>query len=331
MKKLMNLVLVALLLPAFMMTSCKKDETTDIQTEVIAFEVLKDYLVEIDMDLNHVIKNADDQKFVTGAPAAADLDTWLAKYYIIDIRKADDFTTLGHIEGAHNVVFTDILTAAEAADKQILVVCYTGQTACYATSLLRLAGYHNAQALKWGMSGWNATFAGSWNNNCSNIAAENEKWSYASAPENVKYEMPTLTLDAIVGTDILKARIEAVVAEGFKTVAGGDVLGNPTDYFVNNYFSEADYSAFGHIEGAHRINPLLLGDESVFNLDPLKKVVTYCYTGQTSAVITAYLKVLGYDAYSMTFGVNGLYNSNTAWSSNQWGGDSNPKDLPYVN
>ena len=33
-------------------------------------------------------------------------------------------------------------------------------------------------------------------------------------------------------------------------------------------------------------------------------VVVYCYSGQTSAYVTAYLKVLGYDAKSLKFGAN---------------------------
>jgi len=32
----------------------------------------------------------------------------------------------------------------------------------------------------------------------------------------------------------------------------------------------------------------------------------------------------------MTFGMNGLYNTNGAWASNQWGGDSKSKDLPLI-
>lgn len=331
----MNYFLVALLLPTLLMTSCKKDDvidTPDTPTpeEVVVFDVLKAHLIDLDMDLNHVIKNADDQKFVTGAPTADALEAWLPKYHIIDIRSAENWAE-GHIEGAVNVTLANVLAEAEnAGEKQILMVCYTGQTACYATSLLRLYGYHDAQALKWGMAGWNPIFSAKWDNNCSSVAAESDKWVFGSAPANVTYEAPVIDLDITDGADILKARVEAVFADGFKAVAGTDVLGNPENYFINNYFNEADYDGFGHIDGSYRINPLLINDESIFNLDPLKQTVTYCYTGQTSAVITAFLRVLGYDAYSMTFGVNGLYNNNTAWSTNQWGGDSNPKELPYV-
>ena len=57
------------------------------------------------------------------------------------------------------------------------------------------------------------------------------------------------------------------------------------------------------------INPTSGEEFAMTNLDPSKKIVTYCYTGQTSAVITAYLRVLGYEAYSLKFGLNKLYNS----------------------
>jgi rhodanese-related sulfurtransferase len=112
-------------------------------------------------------------------------------------------------------------------------------------------------------------------------------------------------------------------------VNGSDVLSNPAEYFINNYFSETDYLGFGHIANAYRINPLLLSDNSYLGLDPAAnaKVVTYCYTGQTSAVITAYLRVLGYDAYSLKFGMNGLYNDNPAWTANKWS-NGVPKNFP---
>jgi len=116
-----------------------------------------------------------------------------------------------------------------------------------------------------------------------------------------------------------------------KTVKGQDVLDNPGDYFVNNFFNANDYSAFGHVANAYRINPFHLADNTYKGHNSSGKVVTYCYTGQTSAVITAYLRVLGYDAYSLLFGMNGLYHSNDAWKSNQWGvGSSVPKDLPLI-
>ncbi len=322
MKKYLIYTLLFAFVATSLFTGCKEDPCDC--NEVVAFDVLTEHLQAIDMDLNHVIKNANDQKFVMGAPA----DGNLSSKYIMDIRGAADFAT-GHIDGAVNVAFKDILTSAASASKPILVVCYTGQTACYATSLLRLYGHHDAQALKWGMSGWNPTFD-KWTPNIANIADGHSNWTNAAAIANQTFGNPTINSSTTSGAALLKERVEAVVAEGFKGVAPADVLDSPSNYFINNYFSEADHTGFGHIDGAYRVLPLGITDGSIFNLDPSEQVVTYCYTGQTSAVITAFLRVLGYDAYSLKFGMNGLYNSNSAWSANQWGGDSNPKNLDYV-
>ena len=168
MKKLLIFFIGLLVIPALTLTSCDRgDEITD--GEVVstsAFELMKSYMVQNNLDISNIVTNTDGKMFVTGAPAEADLDAFLATYYIMDIRSSADFLT-AHISGAHNVAFKDILTTAATTTKPILVVCYTGQTACYATALLRLYGYPSTVALKWGMSGWNPATAGSWNNSTS--------------------------------------------------------------------------------------------------------------------------------------------------------------------
>lgn len=333
MKKL-SLLLIGLLLVPTLFTSCDRgDDPADNNVVATpAFTLMTEYMVQNNRDINNILTNTDNQKFVVGAPAADALQTFLDTYYIMDIRSNTDFLT-AHIEGANNVAFSDILTTAATTTKPILVVCYTGQTACYATALLRLYGYPSTRSLKWGMSGWNASTAGPWNSKIgSNLADGHTNWTYQGAPANLVFDEPTISTTLTDGEAILKQRVEAVVAAGFSaaTASGSDVLNNPSQYFINNYFSEGDYTGFGHINGAYRILPLTLGDDSYLGLDPAAnaKVITYCYTGQTSAVMTACLRVLGYDAYTMTFGMNGIYNTNPSWTTNQWGGDSNPKDLP---
>ncbi|MCT4591546.1 MAG: rhodanese-like domain-containing protein [Carboxylicivirga sp.] len=330
MKNLFRYSFLMLAISAMIFTGCKDDNATENPTTKPS-QVLMDHLVNIDMDLNHVLKNGDGAKFVMGAPA----DGNVSGKYVIDIRSAAKFAE-GHITNAVNVPdFKNILTEAAKADKPILVVCYTGQTACYATSLLRLYGYHDAQALKWGMSGWNAT-TDSWTPQIDNLADGHANWTYdATSPSSSVYDIPEFMSTGTTGEMILKERVEYVVSQGFKTVKADDVLETPSNYYINNYFSTTDYGSFGHINGAYRLHTLLIKPTSadisaVTNLDPDKKVVTYCYTGQTSAVITAYLRVLGYDAYSLTFGMNKLFNSEDSWTTNQWGGDSNPKNLPLV-
>ena len=51
-------------------------------------------------------------------------------------------------------------------------------------------------------------------------------------------------------------------------------------------------------------------DNYLKSLPTDKKIVVYCYTGQTSAQTSAYLGVLGYDAYSLLYGVNAMDRDN---------------------
>jgi rhodanese-related sulfurtransferase len=263
---------------------------------------------------------ADGSAFTTNE----EVNTFLAAYHIIDLRSSGDFNA-GHINGAKNVAFANILAEITAAGaKKMLVVCYTGQTACYATGLLRLYGKADAVALKWGMSGWNASYDRWTANTTANPASTSgANWTTAAAPTEATYELPTITSALTEGSAILKERVETIVSQGFtensQYITATTLLANPSNYFINNYFSAANYTEFGHVVGAHRINPMTLASTvagtMMKNLDPSKTIVTYCYTGQTSAIITAYLRVLGYNAYSLSFGMNGLYNSNTAWGT----------------
>ncbi len=312
-------IMTLLLVTAMVFTGCKRDNDDTFNAQ----KALTEYLVAQDLDINKIIDG-----FVMGAPADGNMST----FHVIDIRSAEDFSA-GHIEGAVNVPFANILTEAANATKPIVVACYTGQTATYAVSLLRLSGYTTAKALKWGMSGWNPVFANSpkgWNGKTGSIAVSHANWNTNPAPSNLTYDSPVFTSTSTDPAEILRARVAQVISEGFKTVSADDVLATPGSFFINNYFSEAHYLGYGHIAGAVRIQPMLVGDASVKFNDSSKKVVTYCYTGQTSAAITAYLRVIGYDAYSMLFGMNKLYHSSSTWTANQWGVTDTPKTLPYV-
>lgn len=336
MKRLSLLFIAFLLVPSLFLTSCDRGDDVVGAAGEASFTTLKNYMIANNLDINLINTNVDGEVFVVGAPADADLAAFLAKYYIMDLRSAAVFAA-GHIEGAKNVDFANILTEAQnAGSKPILMVCYTGQTACYATSLLRMYGYTHTQALKWGMSGWNNLTADSWNAKIGvEIAKGHSNWSFSTAPANLSFDEPNISSFSTDGAQILKERVEQVVADGFKTAAGGDVLASPNNYFVNNYFSETDYTSFGHIANAYRIKEDLLLSTNGYlalNSSSTAKIASYCYTGQTSAILTAWLRVLGYDAYSITFGMNGFYNTNPAWTSNQWGvGTSVPKNLPLVN
>ncbi|NQT24909.1 rhodanese-like domain-containing protein [candidate division KSB1 bacterium] len=307
-QKVLRYVVLALMAVAILFAGCK-GKVNEPEAAAAAYEVLTDYLVANDMDLSDVLN--------AGFIVAADVAGNEANYYIMDIRSADDFAA-GRIAGAVQSTLGTIVTdAGNSGGNPIIVVCKSGQTAGHAVIALRLSGYSTAQVLKFGMSSWSAAFDG-WTSNTGNIAVGHANWSTDATATPAVFDAPGLSVTASEGAAILAERVTAMLTGGFKAVAGSDVLTTPANYFINNYFAEADVATYGHISGAYRINPLTLENGEISNLDPTKTVVTYCWTGQTSSMITAYLTVLGFDATSLKFGVNGLIYDNL--TAHKWTG-----------
>lgn len=284
---------------AIFLTGCKDDPVEVDQSE---FETLTQYMAQNDLDLPDVLNG-----WVTsgGGINVDPTDYSVPDYYVIDIRGAADFDA-GHIKDAHNVAFTGIIDEApNAAGKPILVVCYTGQTAARAVGLLRLMGYE-AKSLKWGMSSWHSDFAGKWNANAADVTSTN--WVKGDTPPaNQEFGSPTFVTNDADGASILEARVRAALTMDW-AVSKTNVLDNPSNYFINNKWSLASWDAYGHVTGAYRIDEDL-NLSGLKYLSPNETVVTYCYTGQTSSITTAWLDVLGYDGRSMLFGANGIVHS----------------------
>lgn len=308
MEKLMRIFAMMLMVSAMILAGCSKSDDDEEPTPAPTpkFEILKDYMINNNMDIDVVVSSWIIDAAGVNAKGVAD-------FYIMDIRGIDDYNA-GHIEGAVHSSLGTIVADAAAATKSILVVCYTGQTAGHAVVALRLSGYADAKVLKWGMSGWNSTLSGPWNNNIGNTASDYPS-SWAAAPGNITSPVVYSTVPNIQSTSsdgaiILAERVAALTTNGFNGVNNTDVLANPTDFFINNYWAEADVAEYGNIQPAYRLNPFTLAGESYKNLDPTKAIVTYCWTGQTSSMMTAYLYVMGYDAKSLKFGVNGMIYDN---------------------
>ena len=297
----MKKLLAILMIPLFIAVSCKKVEDEPAAT-TNSYKTLTTYLVDNNMDLPQITTD-----WIVGPPALADVQTFIDGYNIIDIRGGSDFAT-SHIEGATNSTLADILTTAAGTTKPILVVCYTGQTAAHAVVALKLSGFE-AKLLKWGMSGWTSTLSAPWEGNSGPVngitAIGHSNWVTTATTPVATFADPSLTLSGD-GAAMLKARVQLMLTNGFKASKNVDVLTTPSDYFINNYWAQADVDHYGHIAEAYRVNPLSIAGGEMSNLDPAKTVVTYCWTGQTSSMVTAYLNVIGYNATSLTFGANGM-------------------------
>jgi len=319
MKKLNILLLGFIFALFFVTTSCEKEKTETVNES----EVLAKYLESTDSPLKKDFVNTD-MPTIIAASEVKTLNT-TNQVYIMDIRSATDFAA-GHIANAHNVAFADILTHIKgvnlASYTKVAIVCYTGQTAGYAASLLRLMGYDKVYSMKWGMCAWNAAFASRWNNAVANGNAYASQFVTTATSKGAKGDMPVLTTGKTTGKEILEARIATLLTEGFTpaSISNQTVFGNLSANYILNYWSTAHY-ALGHIPGAIQYTPkeTIKYAVDLTTLPTNKPVVVYCYTGQTSAFLTAYLRLLGYDAKSLLFGVNGMsYDMMVANSMSIW-------------
>ena len=303
MEKFMKYFMLVLMVSAVVLAGCSKSDDEEEQPTppaTPAYEVLKNYMVANNLDVDAVISG-----WITDAASVNSKGT--DDYHIIDIRGEDAFNG-GHIDGAIPATLATVLDAAEGATKPILVVCFSGQSAGHAVIALRLSGYADAKVLKFGMAGWNNEFAAPWLNNIGDGAEGTGSW--IAAPGNItasaEFDQPVIETSFTEGADILAERVDFMLANGFQGVGHDVVLANPGNYFINNYWALTDVETYGNITGAYRIQPFTLAAGEDIHLDPSATVVTYCWTGQTSSMMTAYLTVLGYNATSLKFGVNSM-------------------------
>lgn len=284
------------------------------QAEQTTFQTLTTYLAANDLDLPDILTDsAGNPDWFIKPPAfipnAAD-------YFVIDVR-ADSVYEKGHIPGAVRSSFRNVLTTAkQAGDKPIVVVCHTGQGAAFAIVALRLSGYDDAKVLVFGMSVWGSEFD-AWSAHTSDTAVGHTNWTTDAAASPESFGDPTITSAQTEGSTILGERVQALLEGGPRMVAGPRVLNAPEDYFVNVYWPSDTLAKYGHIAGAYNIvGTLSIAGGGLGNLDPSRTIVTYCYTGQAAAVVTAYLTVLGFDARFMAFGANGMIHSEL--ESSKW-------------
>lgn len=308
--------MLAILFIAFAATSCSEDEDPINEAQVLA-----EYLESPDGGGDYA--NTAMGAYVT-AEAVKSLMPVANGVYIIDIRSAETFAT-GHIEGAVNIAAADVLAHLDGMDvtpyDKVAIVCYSGQTAAWLTNLCRISGYTNVFSMKWGMSSWNAKFD-SWSGKTSNMySAMFKTQGYDKGAEG---SLPSLNTGQTEGAAILDARLDVILAEGFgaAAISAADVYANLDDYYIVNYWPENHYLNPGHIEGATQYTPKeSMGLDTYLKTLPTDKtIVVYCYTGQTSANMASYLRVLGYDAKSLKFGCNSMIYDNmpaAKWSEAQ--------------
>ncbi len=297
--------MLAILIVPFFMVSCDKDEDPP---EINEAEVLVKYME----DPNSPAANYGNGGLAIKSAEATHTGLAAGKVLAIDIRAANHFAE-GHIPGDHvvNLAAGAVREYIDSNDlsayDEIHIVCYSGQTASWLTSLLQLAGYKNVYSMKFGMSAWHVDFD-KWGAKVNNEKAT--LFVATSTDKAAEGDLPILTTGFEDGADIFEARFDAVLAEGFGTaaVSATGVYDDLAGHYIINYWPNAEYIDPGHIDGAIQYTPSedLAFDTYLKTLPTNMPIAVYCYTGQNSARVAAYLRLMGYNAKSLTYGANGM-------------------------
>lgn len=282
--------------------------TEPVATEAPKVDVVAEAVNAYFANMPEDIYKISEKDFVDKVKAGEDM-------FILDIRTAEEYAK-GHIKGAVNAPWGSAIAASLEklpADKPVMVYCYTGQTAGQAVATLNMAGI-NARSVN---LGWNLGISKVEGVDAITETTVND-FSEAAAVQ-VKPEIKAaLTayydgLEAVKGTTFENYKISEDEAK--KLVDAKD-----TNTLFLSVRKAEDY-AKGHIEGAINI-PFAKGMEQQFSILPKdKKIVVYCYTGQTAGQVVAGLRLLGYDAVSMHSGMGTPATGTSGWMN---------KDYPVV-
>jgi len=220
--------------------------------------------------------------------------------FIMDVRSAEDYA-LGHLKGAVNFPFASTAIADNLEfipdDIPVYVNCYTGQTASQVTSILKSVG-KNITNIRGGWLLGITTTAG-YEKYTDTVAVAMPTATYETAPElataiddyfaTVVSYNGTPTANQNVSPEFVKELVDA----------------ESEDYTILSVRKAEDF-ALGHIPTAINI-PFGAGMEvALAELPTDKPIIVYCYTGHTASQTVGILRLLGYEAYNMSFGMGSV-------------------------
>ena len=262
----------------------------------------------------------------------------LGNYLILDIRTSAEYIA-GHIPGAINLAPDSLISYYETKDNinsylKIVIVSASGQASSYYTCLLRLYGINNVYSLNFGMAQWNSAFSDVWVNKLVDNYFLTASFDNIVYPKGTESHLPDIQFnfpDSSVQLNA-NARISDLIKKGFN---------ESDEYLIFNKFgglpfSDEDYiicygtnvlylqgrlntTGSGHYPGTVEYVPWydLRSTANLQTLPPNQRIDVYSTSGQQSAFVVAYLRLLGYDAKTLLFGASDLFYSNLQ-GENQW-------------
>lgn len=304
-RKYLALVLAVVML--FALTGCQPaapvaPATMDVAPEAPAAEAadIEALVNAYFADMPENTYKIDNKEFVEKVKTGGD-------FLVLDVRTAKDYEA-GHIKGAINMPWGPAIAEnlkKIPQDKEVLVYCYTGQTAGQTVMTLNLAGI-DARSVHLG-----------WNMGVSKVEGYEEVTdTTANAFGTEEFPVDTAVQEALTAYYAGLAEVKDTKFANYK-VSEDDLkamIDANEDFYVLDVRKEEDYVK-GHIKGAKNVP---FGKGQIAGLTDVpkdKKVVVYCYTGQTAGQTTAGMRLLGYDAVSLNGGAGKEMNQPMGWTN----------------
>ncbi|MDX1699578.1 MAG: rhodanese-like domain-containing protein [Melioribacteraceae bacterium] len=272
--------------------------------------------------------NIINTKLVPPTFRATDIQSYSDIVSVIDLRDKDQFMT-GRIPNSVNVRPDSIFKYVQdvAGDSNLVVlVSETGELSAYISTLFWFMDYYNVYSLQFGIASWHEDFG-------NQIIEELEQRSLMTESDLTNDEfaksdfspLPELNLGDLsdIG-EIVRKRCSEAIDDLFIINSLRD---REKDSYLICYGNLNLYKAharagpspgMGHPPGAvHYQHALIYDLESHANLQTIpsnKQIIIYSFSGQLAACTVAYLRILGYDAYSLRYGGSQLAYKRLLWN-----------------
>ena len=262
------------------------DETLQEQILRISSHALSEQNSIMPEELHNIISNND------------------TSYYIISLQSVEDFAK-AHVPGAVRIdvdyVHPESALNLLPRNKVIVVTDVNGQLSCQMTTFLRQLGY-DARTLLLGMFGWNGQYAGT------GAFPEGRELPVTEKVTALPLVDPQRSKPSgLDDTQLILQQTHAYASQKRPaSISHKDLKDMKGDVLVVSMQTPEDY-AYAHIPGAASLpaKDFISGDPKLLQLPRDKKIVVTCYIGHYSNVGAMILNQLGYEAYSLDWGLAG--------------------------
>ena len=257
---------------------------------------------------------------------------------IIDLRPPQWYEA-GHIAYSVNVQPGRILdffdNQIEAPDfERIVLVCNNAMLSGYVNAVLRMLGHGNVYTLRNGLSSWDPDIAAEFWLPAMQSHMEG-KLDTRTYPKPEKRSLPVIQTGEKTAYRILRARAQEILqVSGSETIVQAQQLINsPDSFFIISYWPPA-YYARGHLKGSIQYTPKnsLHSQADLLTLPVDQPVVLWCFTGHHSSFVTAFLRLLGYQAYNVPYGANAFIHETmkSTEGPTRWFTEESSRGFPLV-